>query len=179
MTPEKLLQKLQIPPNIHPTAFVAPNATAIGDVIVEADASLWFGAVLRGDTDTIRIGERTNIQDNAVIHADPGAPCTIGSDCVIGHTAIVHGATLSHHVLIGMHATVLNHAQIGEYSIIGANAMVPQGMIIPPYSLVLGTPAKIVKSLGPEVESQIQNNVDEYVLRAKAYKLHFSNTNAE
>ena len=179
MTPEKLLQKLQIPPSIHPTAFVAPNATAIGDVIVEADASLWFGAVLRGDTDTIRIGERTNIQDNAVIHADPGAPCTIGSDCVIGHTAIVHGATLSHHVLIGMHATVLNHAQIGEYSIIGANAMVPQGMIIPPYSLVLGTPAKIVKSLGPEVEEQIQNNVDEYVLRAKAYKLHFTQTNSE
>ena len=174
MTPEKLLQKLQIQPNIHPTAFVAPNATAIGDVIVEADASLWFGAVLRGDTDTIRIGERTNIQDNAVIHADPGAPCTIGSDCVIGHTAIVHGATLSHHVLIGMHATVLNHAQIGEYSIIGANAMVPQGMVIPPYSLVLGTPAKIVKSLGPEVAAQIQNNVDEYVLRAKAYKLHFN-----
>jgi carbonic anhydrase/acetyltransferase-like protein (isoleucine patch superfamily) len=169
-----LLQKLQIPPNIHPTAFVAPTATAIGDVIVEADASLWFGAVLRGDTDTIRIGERTNIQDNVVIHADPGAPCSIGSDCVIGHTAIVHGATVSHHVLIGMHATVLNHAQIGEYSIIGANAMVPQGMIIPPYSLVLGTPAKIVKSLGPEVEEQIQNNVDEYVLRAKAYKIHFN-----
>jgi len=109
----------------------------------------------------------------------PERPALIGSDCVIGHTAIVHGATLSHHVLIGMHATVLNHAQIGEYSIIGANAMVPQGMIIPPYSLVLGTPAKIVKSLGPEVEEQIQNNVDEYVLRAKAYKLHFTQTNAE
>jgi len=179
MTPEKLLQKLQTPPNIHPGAFVAPNATAIGDVNVEADASLWFGAVLRGDTDTIHIGERTNIQDNAVIHADPGAPCKIGNDCVIGHTAIVHGATLSHHVLIGMHATILNHAQIGEYSIIGANAMVPQGMIIPPYSLVLGTPAKIVKSLGPEVEKQIQNNVDEYVLRSKAYKIHFAQTNAE
>lgn len=98
-----------------------------------------------GDTDTITVGARTNIQDNAVIHADPGAPCNIGNDCVIGHTAIVHGATLSHHVLIGMHATVLNHAQIGEYSIIGANAMVPQGMIIPPYSLVLGTPQKWLK----------------------------------
>jgi carbonic anhydrase/acetyltransferase-like protein (isoleucine patch superfamily) len=120
------------------------------------------------------VGARTNIQDNAVIHADPGAPCNIGDDCVIGHTAIVHGATLSHHVLIGMHATVLNHAQIGEYSIIGANAMVPQGMIIPPYSLVLGTPAKVVKTLGPEVETQIQNNVDEYVLRAKAYKKFFA-----
>ena len=174
MTTDELLRKLQQPPQINPNAFVAPNATAIGDVIVHEDASLWFGAVLRGDTDTISVGARTNIQDNAVIHADPGAPCTIGSDCVIGHTAIVHGATLSHHVLIGMHATVLNHAQIGEYSIIGANAMVPQGMIIPPYSLVLGTPAKVVKTLGPEVESQIQNNVDEYVLRAKVYKKHFA-----
>ena len=179
MTPEKLLQKLQTPPNIHPSAFVAPNAIAIGDVIVEQEASLWFGAVLRGDTDTIRIGEKTNVQDNAVIHADPGAPCTIGNNCVIGHSAIVHGATLSHHVLIGMHATVLNHAQIGEYSIIGANAMVPQGMVIPPYSLVLGTPAKIVKSLGPEVVTQIQDNVDEYVLRAQAYKQHFTRPNAE
>jgi carbonic anhydrase/acetyltransferase-like protein (isoleucine patch superfamily) len=174
MTTDELLRKLQQPPQINTSAFVAPNATAIGDVIVHEDASLWFGAVLRGDTDTISVGARTNIQDNAVIHADPGAPCTIGSDCVIGHTAIVHGATLSHHVLIGMHATVLNHAQIGEYSIIGANAMVPQGMIIPPYSLVLGTPAKVVKTLGPEVESQIQNNVDEYVLRAKVYKKHFA-----
>ena len=174
MTTDELLRKLQQPPQINTSAFVAPNATAIGDVIVHEDASLWFGAVLRGDTDTITVGARTNIQDNAVIHADPGAPCTIGSDCVIGHTAIVHGATLSHHVLIGMHATVLNHAQIGEYSIIGANAMVPQGMIIPPYSLVLGTPAKVVKTLGPEVESQIQNNVDEYVLRAKVYKKHFA-----
>ena len=174
MTTDELLRKLQQPPQINPSAFVAPNATAIGDVIVHEDASLWFGAVLRGDTDTITVGARTNIQDNAVIHADPGAPCTIGSDCIIGHTAIVHGATLSHHVLIGMHATVLNHAQIGEYSTIGANAMVPQGMIIPPYSLVLGTPAKVVKTLGPEVESQIQNNVDEYVLRAKVYKKHFA-----
>jgi carbonic anhydrase/acetyltransferase-like protein (isoleucine patch superfamily) len=93
---------------------------------------------------------------------------------VIGHSAIVHGATLSHHVLIGMHATVLNHAQIGEFSIIGANALVPQGMIIPPHSLVLGVPAKIVKTLDPSVENQIQNNVDEYVLRAKAYKKHFA-----
>ena len=174
MTTDELLQKLQTPPQIHPNAFVAPNATAIGDVIIHENASIWFGAVLRGDTDTITIGQNTNIQDNAVIHADPGAPCNIGNDCVIGHSAIVHGATLSHHVLIGMHATVLNHAHIGEFSIIGANALVPQGMIIPPHSLVLGVPAKIVKTLDPSVENQIQSNVDEYVLRAKAYKKHFA-----
>lgn len=176
MTPDKLLQKLQTPPQIHPSVFVAPNANAIGDVVVHENASLWFGSVLRGDTDTITVGARTNIQDNAVIHADPDAPCTIGHDCVIGHSAIVHGATLCHHVLVGMNATVLNHAQIGEYSIIGANAMVPQGMVIPPYSLVLGIPAKIVKTLDISVELQIQANVDEYCLRAIAYKLHYGAT---
>lgn len=175
MTPDELLQKLQMPPQIHPSAFLANNATVIGDVTIGEDASIWFGAVLRGDTDSISVGSRSNIQDNAVIHADPAAPCSIGDDCVIGHAAVVHGATLSHHVLIGMYATVLNHVCIGEYSIIGANALVPQGMIIPPYSLVLGVPAKVVKTLDPTVESQIQNNVNEYVLRARAYKQHFRN----
>lgn len=149
--------------------FIAPTATAIGYVTLGDEVSIWFGAVLRGDTDAIKVGDRSNIQDNAVLHADPGDPCTIGEDCVIGHSAIVHGAKLSHHVLVGMHATVLNNAQIGEYSIIGANALVPAGMVIPPYSLVLGVPAKIVKQLGAEVEQKIQDNVNEYVLRAKAY----------
>ena len=149
--------------------FVAPTATAIGNVSLGDEVSVWFGAVLRGDTDAIRVGNRSNIQDNAVLHADPGDPCIIGEDCVVGHSAIVHGAQLSHHVLVGMHATVLNKAQIGEYSIIGANALVPAGMVIPPYSLVLGVPAKVVKQLGPEVEEKINDNVKEYVLRAKAY----------
>ena len=149
--------------------FVAPTATAIGNVSLGDEVSVWFGAVLRGDTDAIRVGNRSNIQDNAVLHADPGDPCIIGEDCVVGHSAIVHGAQLNHHVLVGMHATVLNKAQIGEYSIIGANALVPAGMVIPPYSLVLGVPAKVVKQLGPEVEEKINDNVKEYVLRAKAY----------
>lgn len=149
--------------------FIAPQATVLGQISLGNQVSIWFGAVLRGDTDQISVGDRSNIQDNAVIHADPGDPCIIGSDCVIGHSAIVHGAKLSHHVLIGMHATILNNAEIGEYSIIGANALVPAGMKIPPYSLVLGVPAKVVKSLGAEVEITIQNNVDEYVKRAETY----------
>ncbi len=149
--------------------FIAPGARVIGMVEIKDQASIWFNAVLRGDTDKITIGQRSNIQDNAVLHADPGDPCVIGDDCVVGHAAIVHGARLSHHVLIGMHATVLNNAEIGEFSIIGANALVPAGMKIPPYSLVLGVPAKIVRQLGPEAHHTIQNNVDEYVNRAAAY----------
>ena len=136
--------------------------------------SIWFGAVLRGDTDLITVGDRSNIQDNAVLHADPGDPCTIGPDCVIGHGAIVHGATLEHHVLVGMNAVVLNNAQIGHGSIVGANALVPQGAIIPPFSLVLGTPAKVVKTLGPETLERIQSNVDEYVQRAHSYREHYA-----
>ncbi len=171
MKPIEILQK---PIVKTPSTFVAPTATAIGNVHLGEESSVWFGAVLRGDTDLISVGDRTNIQDNAVLHADPGSPCIIGNDCVIGHSAIVHGAKLSHHVLIGMHATVLNDAQIGEYSIIGANALVPQGMVIPPYSMVLGVPAKIVKTLGTEIETKINENVNEYVERAKVYKQYYS-----
>ncbi|MBL7813275.1 MAG: gamma carbonic anhydrase family protein [Bacteroidetes bacterium] len=149
--------------------FIAKNATAIGRVKLDSESSIWFGAVLRGDADEISVGARSNVQDNAVLHADPGDPCIIGADCIIGHGAIVHGARLSHHVLVGMHSTVLNNAEIGEYSIIGANALVPAGMKIPPYSLVMGVPAKIVKNLGPEIEPRIQSNADEYVFRARAY----------
>jgi carbonic anhydrase/acetyltransferase-like protein (isoleucine patch superfamily) len=168
---QNLLMRLQTPVTIPNSAFVAPNATVIGNVELNEDCNVWFGAVLRGDTDKISVGERSNIQDNAVLHADPGDPCVIGNDCVIGHSAIVHGAKLSHHVLIGMNSTVLNNAEIGEFSIIGANALVPAGMKIPPYSLVMGIPAKVVKSLEPEkVESMIQNNIDDYVKRSKVYK---------
>jgi carbonic anhydrase/acetyltransferase-like protein (isoleucine patch superfamily) len=169
MTAMELQELLKKPIEKGNEVFIAPTATAIGDVSLGDEVSVWFGAVLRGDTDAIRVGSRSNIQDNAVLHADPGDPCIIGEDCVVGHSAIVHGAQLSHHVLVGMHATVLNKAQIGEYSIIGANALVPAGMVIPPYSLVLGVPAKVVKQLGPEVEEKINDNVKEYVLRAKAY----------
>jgi carbonic anhydrase/acetyltransferase-like protein (isoleucine patch superfamily) len=165
---------LELPINTEREVFVAPNATVIGKVYLKSQSSIWFGAVLRGDTDLIQVGARTNIQDNVVLHADPGDPCLIGDDCVIGHSAIVHGAKLEQHVLIGMGATVLNNAQIGRYSIIGANALVPAGMIIPPYSLVLGVPAKIVKTMDKTVEERIQKNVDEYVNRAQQYIDYFN-----
>lgn len=169
-----LLFRLKAPIKKQETTFIAPTATVIGDVTLGDLTNIWFGAVLRGDTDSIQIGDRSNIQDNAVIHADPGFPCTIAADCVVGHSAIVHGATLNHHVLVGMHATVLNGAEIGEYSVIGANALVPQGMKIPPYSLVMGVPAKIVKTLDSSIEDSITHNVLDYANRAQVYKQYFN-----
>lgn len=153
--------------------FIAPNATVIGDVALGDEVSVWYGAVLRGDSDKIRIGARSNIQDNAVIHCDPNDPAIVGEGCIIGHCAIVHGATLADNVLIGMNATVLNNAEIGEYSIIGANALVTAGTIIPPYSLVLGSPAKVVKKLTDEQVKGIAVNAEVYVEKAKEYIAYY------
>ena len=149
--------------------FIAPTATVIGDVTLGDEVSIWFGAVLRGDSDKITVGARTNIQDNAVIHCDPSEPAIIGEECIIGHCAIVHGATLDNNVLVGMNATVLNNVTIGEYSIIGANALVTSGMIIPPGSLVLGSPAKVVKQLSDDQVEGIRKNAEVYVTKAKEY----------
>lgn len=149
--------------------FVANTATVIGDVELGDNCSVWFGAVIRGDSDRIRIGHRTNVQDNAVIHCDPDAPALIGDDCVIGHLAIVHGAELGNCVLVGMNATVLNHAKVGNNVIIGANSLVTGGMIIPDNSLVLGSPAKVVKTLSAEQIDGIKENAAVYVEKAAAY----------
>lgn len=149
--------------------FIAPNATVIGNVSLGNDSSVWFGAVLRADSDSITIGDRTNIQDNAVIHVDPNEPATIGNDCIIGHLALVHGATIGNNVLVGMHSTVMNGAKVGNFCIIGANAMVPAGMQIPDYSMVVGTPAKIVKQLSPEHIQAVEKNAAVYVELAKEY----------
>ncbi len=155
--------------------FIAPTATVIGDVTLGNEVSIWFGAVLRGDSDKITVGARSNIQDNAVIHCDPNDPAIIGEECIIGHCAIVHGARLANNVLVGMNATVLNNAAIGEYSIIGANALVTAGTVIPPYSLVLGAPAKVVKKLTEEQVKGIKTNAEVYVAKAKEYIEHYKN----
>lgn len=149
--------------------FIANTATVIGDVEMGDDCSVWFGAVVRGDSDIIRIGDRSNIQDNAVVHCDPGAPAIIGSDCVIGHLAIVHGAQLGNCVLVGMNATVLNNAKIGNNVIIGANSLVTGGTVIPDNSLVLGSPAKVVKELSPEQIEGIKENARVYVEKSLDY----------
>ena len=156
-------------PEVDETAFVAPNATLIGRVTIAKKASIWFGAVLRGDSDSITIGKRTNIQDNAVIHVDPGYPVSIGDDSIVGHLALVHGATVGNNVLVGMNSTILNGATIGDYSIIGANALVTSNTSIPPKSLVLGSPAKVVRTLKPEELRKIEKNAEAYVKLTNAY----------
>ncbi len=149
--------------------FVADTARIIGDVKIGDEVSILFGAVIRGDTEQIAIANQSNIQDNAVLHADPGFPCEIGEQCVIGHSAIIHGAKLENNVLVGMHATIMNGATIGQFSIIGAGALVPEGMQIPERSLVLGVPAKIIKTISLEQEQKIIQNALNYVKIGAAY----------
>jgi carbonic anhydrase/acetyltransferase-like protein (isoleucine patch superfamily) len=140
-------------PAIDATAWVAPSADVIGGVTLGARASVWFGAVLRGDTEPIVVGEGTNIQENSVLHTDAGFPLTIGANCTVGHRAMLHGCTIADTSLIGMGATVLNGARIGRFCLIGACALVTEGKDIPDYSLVMGAPAKVVRSLD-EVAAQ-------------------------
>lgn len=134
-------------PRIHETAYIAPNATIIGDVEIGRGASVFYGCVLRADVNAIRIGARTNIQDNCVLHVDSDAPCTLGNDVTVGHMALVHGATVGDGVLVGMHSALLSRSVIGAGSLIGAGAVVLEGAEIPAKSLVAGVPAKVRREL--------------------------------
>lgn len=157
-------------PVVATSAFVADGAILIGSVTLEADASVWFNAVLRGDSEPIRIGKRSNVQDNSTLHVDPGLPCIVGDDVTIGHNAIVHACTIEANVLVGMHATVLSGAVVGRGSIIGANALVTENARIPPGSLVLGVPGKVVRPLRPEEIDQLRQQAARYVRRAQEYR---------
>ena len=150
--------------------FVAENATLIGKVRLEADASVWFGAVLRGDNEAITIGERSNIQDLCMIHTDPGYPATIGRDCTIGHRAIIHGCTIMDNTLVGMGAIVLNGAVVGRNCLIGAGALVPENRTIPDNSLVVGAPARVVRSLDEEAVRRLTAAAAAYVARSQQYR---------
>ena len=130
--------------------WVAPDANVIGHVILESGASVWFGATLRGDNEPIRIGRGSNVQENTVMHTDMGCPLTVGENCTIGHKALLHGCTIGDNTLIGMGAMVMNNAVIGKNCLIGAGALVTEGKVIPDNSMVLGSPAKVVKELGPD-----------------------------
>ena len=132
-------------PKIHESSYIAPTAVIIGDVEISEGVSVWDGAVLRGDVAPIKIGKNTNVQDNVVIHVDYNEPTIIGENVTIGHLATVHGAKIGNNVIVGIHAVVLNRAEIGDGSVIGAGAVVTSGTKIPPRSLVLGIPAKVVK----------------------------------
>jgi carbonic anhydrase/acetyltransferase-like protein (isoleucine patch superfamily) len=156
-------------PTIAADAFIAPTATVVGNVTIESGASIWFGAVIRGDEVPIRIGRGSNVQDNCTIHIDEGAPCTIGEDCTIGHGAIVHGATLGDRVLIGMHATVLSHAIIGSDCVIAAGAVVPEGRAIPEGMLALGIPARPMRPTSQAERARAVNGAAHYRAYAHDY----------
>ncbi len=137
-------------PKIASDAFIAPTAVLIGDVTVHSGASVWFGTVLRADTDRIEIGERSNVQDNSTIHTDPGEPTIIGPDVTIGHRALVHSSLISRNVLIGQAAVLVGKNTVGEETIVGAGAVLPEKFAAPARSLVLGIPARVVRAVGPD-----------------------------
>jgi len=159
--------RLKKGPTIHPSAWIVPGATVIGDVTLEEESSVWYGAVLRGDINRIVVGPRSNIQDNAVVHLDTNYPTTVGELVTIGHSAIVHACKIDNEVLIGMGAIVLDGVEIGARSIIGANALVTLGTKIPPGSLVLGSPAKIRRQLTLDEQNDIARWAWGYVETAK------------
>jgi gamma-carbonic anhydrase len=157
--PEFLLRQ----PSIHPSAFIAPNAVLLGDVTIGKDASVWYNTVLRGDINRIVVGEGSNIQDGSVLHLTAERGCFVGSYVTVGHMAMLHACTIADECLIGMGAVVLDGAEIGERCIIGAGALVTQGKIIPPGSMVLGSPAKVVRSLTEEELSGLREWAGRYV----------------
>ncbi|MEV7773372.1 gamma carbonic anhydrase family protein [Kitasatospora sp. NPDC086791] len=157
-------------PAVDPSAFVAPNAVVVGDVTVGPGASVWYGAVLRGDAESISVGAGSNIQDNCTLHADPGFPLVVGERISVGHNAVLHGCTVEDDVLVGMNATVLNGARIGTGSLVAAGAVVPQGMVVPPGSLVAGVPAKVRRELSEEERTGIEANGEGYRLLAGAHR---------
>ncbi len=150
-------------PQVDPTAFVAENATLVGRVTVHAGASVWFGAVMRGDTDDLVLGERSNLQDNVVVHADPGSPAIIGAGVSIGHGAVLHGCRIEAGCLIGMNATVLNRAVIGAQSLVAAGAVVLEDTVIPPRSLVAGVSAKVRRELTDDEVEHLRGNAAIYL----------------
>jgi carbonic anhydrase/acetyltransferase-like protein (isoleucine patch superfamily) len=156
-------------PAVPATAWVAPSAELIGDVRLGEAASVWFGAVIRADNTPILVGDRTNIQEGAVLHSDPGAPLTVGAGCTVGHHAILHGCTLGENVLVGMGATVLNRAEIGADCLIGAGALVTEGKSFPPGHLIVGSPARAVRALEPATIAALRLSAAHYAAKAAEY----------
>lgn len=157
-------------PEIDPAAFVHADAIVIGRVHLAANVSVWPTAVIRADSELVRIGADSNVQDGAVLHADPGFPAIIGERVAIGHRAIVHGATVEDDCLIGMGAIVLNGARVGHGSLVGAGAVCKEGMIIPPDSVVLGVPGRVVREITPAMRDRIAKTVRSYLALAEAHR---------
>lgn len=153
--------------------WIAPNATVLGNVALENEASVWFGAVVRGDNEPIRIGARSNVQDGCVLHTDPGFPLTIEADCTIGHMVMLHGCSIGRGSLVGIGSIILNGAKIGEECLIGANTLIAEGKEIPPRSMVLGSPGKIIRQLTDEDVKRIHGSAQRYVANWKRYAAGF------
>jgi len=154
--------------------FIADNATVIGNVCLKAESSVWFNCVLRGDNELIELGERSNIQDGCVLHTDPGYPLTIGTGVTVGHKAMLHGCSIGNNSLIGIGSTILNGAAIGNNCMVGAHALVTQGKSFPDGSLILGTPAKVVRELTSEEIAGMRESANHYVENAARYGEQFS-----
>ncbi|MCQ4323002.1 gamma carbonic anhydrase family protein [Stutzerimonas stutzeri] len=153
----------------HPQSWVAPNATLIGKIRLEAGASVWFGAVLRGDNELIHIGENSNVQDGSVMHTDMGCPLTLGAGVTVGHNAMLHGCTVGDYSLVGINAVILNGAKIGKYCIIGANTLIAEGKEIPDGSLVVGSPGRVVRELTDQQKKMLEASAAHYVHNAQRY----------
>ena len=156
-------------PDIADNAYVAPSAQIIGNVKMADHSSVWFGAVIRGDNDLIEIGARTNIQDNSVLHTDPGIPLIIGDGVIVGHRVMLHGCKIGENSLIGIGATILNGAEIGKNCIIGAHSLITEGKVIPDGSMVVGSPGRIIKSLTEQHFQMLRINSEVYVANAKRF----------
>lgn len=157
-------------PTIHESVFVADNATVIGKVELAEDSSVWFGATLRGDNEPIKVGAGTNVQEGAVLHADPGYPLTLANGVSVGHQAMLHGCTVGENSLIGIQAVLLNGAVIGRDSLVGAGALVTERKTFPDRSLILGVPAKVVRELTDEEVANLKRNADVYATRRQVFK---------
>ncbi len=164
-------------PQIHPDAFVAPGAILYGDVTVGRDCSIWFHATVRGERAAIRIGTGSNIQDNCVVHVDPGHAVEIGENVTVGHSAVVHGCKIGDNTLVGMGAILLNGAVVGKNCIIGAGALVTQNTVIPDNSMVLGSPAKVMRKVTPQEAASNMANARHYVEEGKEYMAYLQQEN--
>jgi carbonic anhydrase/acetyltransferase-like protein (isoleucine patch superfamily) len=156
-------------PNVDDSAYIAPGAHVIGNVNLQQGSSVWFNAVIRGDMDTITVGKDTNIQDGSVLHTDADVPLTLGTGVTVGHKVMLHGCIIEDYSLIGINAVVLNGAKIGKYCIIGANALITENMEVPDFSLVVGSPGKVVKTLDKNVASKLEASAAHYRDNAQHY----------
>jgi carbonic anhydrase/acetyltransferase-like protein (isoleucine patch superfamily) len=156
-------------PKIDRAAFVAANATIVGRVELGRDASVWFGAVIRGDNDLIAIGDESNVQDGCIVHTDDGIELRVGARVTVGHAAVLHGCTIEDECLIGIGAVLLNHSRVRRWSVVGARALITEGKEFPERSLILGSPARAVRTLGDEEVQAIRDAADHYVKNAKRF----------